>query len=363
MWFQIDNEDQVRTPSILLYPNRIKANIQKMVEIAGDPSLLWPHVKTHKIPEIVEMHLEIGITRFKCSTIAEAEMVAGKQPTHILIAYPLIKSGIDRFLTLVENFPETRWGMVTDSHNAIEEISSKSTKIDFDVYLDLDIGMHRTGATPGEGAMNLYRMIHGSSNFSCGGLHIYDGHIHQADLNERSVEMEKSYSLALSFINMLEEGGLDVPLIIAGGSPTFPMYAKKGTSLSPGTTVLWDAGYGHEFPDMDFNPAAVLIARIVSKPGVGLLCLDLGHKSVASEMPQPRAVFPQIDNYKIIVHSEEHMVIETAESDNWNVGDCLYGIPWHICPTMALHESALIVENGTIIDEWTVLARRRKITI
>jgi D-serine deaminase-like pyridoxal phosphate-dependent protein len=107
----------------------------------------------------------------------------------------------------------------------------------------------------------------------------------------------------------------------------------------------------------------VLITRIVSKPGVNLLCVDLGHKSVASEMPQPRAIFPQLSEFRIVTHSEEHMVIETKESDKWEVGDCLYGIPWHICPTMALHESALIVEDGHVVDEWTVLARKRKITI
>ena len=52
-WYKISNENTIETPSLLLYSDRIKENIQKMVTISGNPERLWPHVKSHKIAEIV----------------------------------------------------------------------------------------------------------------------------------------------------------------------------------------------------------------------------------------------------------------------------------------------------------------------
>ncbi len=363
MWYKINNEEGINTPSMLLFPDRIRGNIQKMIDIAGNPDRLWPHVKSHKIPEVVDMQIEMGITRFKCATIAEGEMVASRNPTHILIAYPLIKSGIDRFLKLVEKFPDTRWALVTDSKEAVKEIASKNDlNLNFDVFLDVDMGMHRTGIAPDQG-LDIYQMLVETPNISCGGLHLYDGHLHQPDREEREQAMLDSYKGAALFMDAIRERGWDIPLVIAGGSPTFPLYAKMDTALSPGTTILWDAGYGHDFPELEFQPAAVLIARIVSKPGSNRICVDLGHKAVASEMKHAPVALPQLKEFEIETHSEEHMVIRTEESDNWHIGDCLYATPWHICPSMDLDETALVVKEKEVVDEWNMIARKRKITI
>jgi D-serine deaminase-like pyridoxal phosphate-dependent protein len=114
---------------------------------------------------------------------------------------------------------------------------------------------------------------------------------------------------------------------------------------------------------MDFLPAAVLLTRVVSKPTSTRLCLDLGHKAVASEMPHPRVVFLNLDDATPVVHSEEHLVVETPRADSLAVGDCLYGIPWHICPTVALHSELVVVRNARAGERWKVAARDRVLTI
>ena len=76
-WYRIENEAEIPSPALLVYPDRVLRNLQRMVEIIGDVTRLRPHVKTHKLPEIDGMHISQGITQFKCATIAEAEMVAG----------------------------------------------------------------------------------------------------------------------------------------------------------------------------------------------------------------------------------------------------------------------------------------------
>jgi D-serine deaminase-like pyridoxal phosphate-dependent protein len=91
-------------------------------------------------------------------------------------------------------------------------------------------------------------------------------------------------------------------------------------------------GYEKKIPDLPFVPAALVLARVVSKPSTGLLCVDLGHKALASEMPHPRVKFLNVDVKEFVTHSEEHMVIATEDASRFVVGDCVYGLPWHILP-------------------------------
>jgi D-serine deaminase-like pyridoxal phosphate-dependent protein len=151
---------------------------------------------------------------------------------------------------------------------------------------------------------------------------------------------------------------------VAGGSPTFRVHAlREGVELSPGTVLLWDYGYSSSLPDTEFLHAAVLMTRIVSKPAKGLICLDLGHKAVASEMPHPRIKFLNIDEYSVSNHSEEHLVIRTDQAEKLNTGDILYGIPLHICPTVDRHDFASVVENNIVTGKWLIEARKRVISI
>jgi D-serine deaminase-like pyridoxal phosphate-dependent protein len=127
--------------------------------------------------------------------------------------------------------------------------------------------------------------------------------------------------------------------------------------------VLWDAGYARLLPDMNYEFAALVLTRVVSKPGTRRLCLDLGHKAIASEGPHPRVIFPKLEDAAAVSHSEEHLVLETDRAGEFRVGDCLYGIPWHICPTVALHDEAIVVRDGRATETWKVLARARRLTI
>ena len=69
-------------------------------------------------------------------------------------------------------------------------------------------------------------------------------------------------------------------------------------------------------------------------------------------------------NAKFLGQSEEHLVLGFDEPHSYKIGDVLFGIPIHICPTVALHERLYVVENEQLTgEEWKVLARDRKINI
>ena len=240
---------------------------------------------------------------------------------------------------------------------------TKNEKIDHDtqirIYIDVNVGMNRTGADPDE-LSKFYQALEKSPNFEFGGLHVYDGHIRTEDLDKRTQICNQGFDRIREFLSQIEE---DVD-IICGGSVTFPIHAQDTIrTLSPGTTLLWDYRYGSSFPDIPMQNAATVVSRIISKPSTDRICLDLGHKSVASEMSDRRVNFPQIGEYERVGHSEEHLVLKVAKQDDWNVGDVLYGIPTHICPTVALHKSAIVVEENKIVDNWEVSARHRLYTL
>ena len=151
---------------------------------------------------------------------------------------------------------------------------------------------------------------------------------------------------------------------LTGGSPTFGIHAQqKDRICSPGTTVLWDFGYGDKHPDLPFLPAAVLLARVISKPGTNRLTLDLGHKSVAPENPHPRVRFEELPDATPVMQSEEHLVLETERAHEFLIGQALHGIPRHVCPTVSMHGEAVGIEGARATEVWPVTARNRKISI
>ena len=368
-WFEFKEVADVPSPALLVYRDRVQENIRRMLSIAGGPDRLRPHIKTHKMREVLDLQLLVGIKKFKCATIAEAELAATAGVPDLLLAYQPVGPATRRLAELVKTFRHTKFSVICDNEAALAELSkafSSPKEIDggLEVLIDIDVGQHRTGVPAGSEAVKLYRAIASSPNLKPGGLHAYDGHISDADPAIRKAACNAAFAPVAILRYELRSADLPVPRVVAGGSPTFPFHAlRPDVECSPGTTVFWDSGYGNKLRDLDFLPAALVMTRIVSKPGHNLLCLDLGHKALGSEMPHPRVQFLNLPDYNAVTHSEEHLVIETAIADQFNIGDCLYGIPRHICPTVALYSSAIVIENHEIVGSWSVAARERRITI
>jgi D-serine deaminase-like pyridoxal phosphate-dependent protein len=368
-WFEFKGVADIPSPALLVYLDRVRENIRRMLAIAGGPDRLRPHIKTHKMREMLDLQLLVGIKKFKCATIAEAELAATAGVPDLLLAYQPVGPAIRRLAELVKNFRQTKFSVICDNEAALAELSkafptSKELSGGIDVLVDIDIGQHRTGLPAGPEAVKLYRAIASSPNLKPGGLHAYDGHISDADPAVRKTACNDAFAPVAKLKNELESAGLSVPRVVAGGSPTFPFHARRpDVECSPGTTVFWDSGYGNKLRDLDFLPAALVLTRVVSKPGPNRLCLDLGHKALASEMPHPRVQFLNLPDCNALTHSEEHLVVETANAQQFSIGDCLYGVPRHICPTVALHSSAVVIENEKIVGSWKVAARERRITV
>ena len=365
-WYRVSNVDDVASPALLIYPDRVEENIRRMVRVAGGVDRLRPHMKTNKLPEVIRMQMAQGILKYKCATIAEAEVAAACSVPDVLLAYQPVGPNVQRLIHLVKKFPSTRFSALVDDAGAVEALSraASAANVTIDLFVDLDCGMHRTGIAPGPGAIALYQQVARSPGLRVAGLHVYDGHIRDSDIAARTVACDAAFAQLDGIRQQLVALGLEVPTIVAGGTPTFPIHAKRlGVQCSPGTSVFWDLGYETLLPDLDFLPAVLVLTRVISKPSGRILCLDLGHKAIASESPHPRVELLGLSDARFIGHSEEHLTIETDRAADYPVGSALYGIPWHICPTVALHQEAVVIRKGRAEEHWQVVARARSITV
>jgi D-serine deaminase-like pyridoxal phosphate-dependent protein len=366
--YPIHHPEALLSPSLLIFVEKVRRNVDAMVAMTGGVERLRPHVKTHKMPALLRMLEARGIGKHKVATIAEAEMVAEAGGTDVLIGYPIVGPNLGRFASLVETYPETTFRATVDHPDSARGLSAALARAGrpTPVLVDLEIGMGRTGIAPGDSAAELYALVADLPNLEPDGLHGYDGQIRDMDPAERRKSATPGIEAVHAFRERLLASGYPVPRLVMGGTPTFPIHARDETSgveCSPGTCVLHDAGYASKFPDLPFEPAALMFTRVVSKPRSGRICLDLGHKAIAADPVGPRLTLLGLADATLGGQSEEHLVVDAPGLESLSPGSPLLAIPTHICPTCALHSWAYVMEGGEVVDRWEVRARDRVLGI
>ena len=365
-WYSVDNIEEIDSPALVIYLDRVKHNTELAISMVGDASRLRPHVKTHKTKEVTLLMMQAGISKFKCATIAEAEMLGMCNAPNVLFAYQPVGPKLKRFIALTKSFPNSSFSCLVDNTASATLLSEEAlaSNTTLNAFIDLNVGMNRTGIRA-EDALKLYNSCRLLEGLNIVGIHGYDGHINDPDLQLRKERSDEAFKKVEEVKHQLIASGFTNPAVVMGGSPTFPVHAQRtGVECSPGTFVYWDKGYSDLFPDMEFLPAALVITRVVSLLNETTICVDLGHKSIAAEnLLHRRAWFMDEPNAKFISQSEEHLVVELPAGHTRKVGDVLYGMPIHICPTCALYETANIIENNKAKEEWKIVARDRKISV
>ena len=362
MWFEISNVDSIDSPALVVYPERVKENIRIMISFIKDINRLRPHIKTNKSPDAVKLMMDQGISQFKCATITEAQMLSQAGAKDVLLAYQPLGPKIKRLTEVMKQFPATIFSCLVDNSASIAEIGKTvdAEGLSIGVWIDLNVGMNRTGILPQE-ADQLVEDISKIPALKFEGLHAYDGHIRDVDFEVRKTRCDEAFLQVEVLAAHVEKIIGRKIRIVAGGTPTYPIHAtRNNVECSPGTFIYWDNGYAGILKEQPYQFAALLVCRIISKPGPNILCIDLGHKSVASENPLANRVsFLEHPDLEAIGQSEEHLVVKTNQPERYTVGQVLYGLPFHICPTVALYDSVWVVEKGTASSKWSTPARKK----
>ena len=364
-WYRFEQANQLDSPALVFYPERIKENIRILKTMVDDSGRLRPHVKTSKATEAVLLLLDAGIRKFKCATIAEAEMLGMCGAPDVLLAYQPTEAKFLRLINLIKNYPNTKFSCLVDNLSSAVLFSRNAFAHDVivDVYIDLNVGMNRTGIVPGKEVIDLFEAMMAMPGLNVKGLHAYDGHIRNTDFQERVKICNDCFKAVEQIRDALQNKGIGHPLLIAGGSPTFQIHSKRrNVEVSPGTFIFWDKGYHENIPEQHFLFGALVLTKVISLPADDKICIDLGYKSIASENDlQHRVYFLNAPDLFPYSHSEEHMVIEAGVNHGFKVGDILYALPYHICPTVALYDRAVCIREGVMDNSWEITARDRQI--
>ena len=367
-WWKINSETQLDTPYLAVYEDRLRCNIEYLISLVkGDTQKLRPHIKTHKIGEILELFKIYNIKKVKCATIAEAELAAIHQVPDVLLAYQPVGLKADRWILLIQKYPEVHFSTIVDNLESAKTLNETALEhnLNLTIYLDLNTGMNRTGIAVSENWGALVKKIIQLKNINLAGIHIYDGHL-KGSIEQRKDAAQESFTKITNEIEKLQQN-LDYELkIVAGGSNTFPFYAhQENVECSPGTFVFWDANYQTNLPEQLFKPALVIVGTIISKPTASTFCIDIGYKAVSSENPiDKRLVILNDEDLIPVSHSEEHLIIENKGQNDYKIGDTIYALPYHVCPTCALYDTVQVInKENRICDQWQVAARSRTINI
>jgi D-serine deaminase-like pyridoxal phosphate-dependent protein len=358
--FTLHSTETVLSPSLLFGWAGIRRNLARMLDLAGSPARLRPHMKTHKTREITQLYLEAGITRHKCATLREATVLAECGVTDVLVAYPMIGPNQQRLVQLASRFPATRFGCLVDSEAMATQLQQAAAAggVKLGLFLDFNVGQDRTGM------QQLPAWFTTWPNLEFVGLHLYDGHNNAPAETDRQAQAARTYGRACEVREALARYAPGSLEIVLGGTPAFMLLSKTikdpQVTLSPGTCILHDAGYGTKFPELGFEPAAAVLTRCISRPSAKLITFDIGTKGICADLPfGQRAQVLGLEHATCTLHNEEHLVLESAEADRWQPGMVTYAIPRHICPTVAMYSEALVVENGAITKTIEIAARGR----
>jgi D-serine deaminase-like pyridoxal phosphate-dependent protein len=284
----------------------------------------------------------------------------------VLVAYPTVGANARRVREIADAFPNVRISVLAENEKQVRQWSGGAV----DVFLDINPGMNRTGVeqSHGEEVVRLVRAI-GEAGLEFRGLHYYDGHYGGLEERERIAAAHAGYDRLLEIVKEIEHGGVGVAEVITAGTPTLPCslayggFRGKGFihRVSPGTVVYNDATSLAQLPrEYGYRPAALVLTRVVSRPKAGMITCDAGHKAVSADAGVPTCVVVGHSELKPLSPSEEHLPMEVAEGAGPEVGEALYLLPRHVCPTVNNFDCALLVRDGRIESVEKVSARGRE---
>ena len=67
-WYHIEDISQLDSPCLVVFPDRVAANLRRRTDIVDDVSRLRPHIKTPKTAEGIRLMMEAGISTLKSAT-------------------------------------------------------------------------------------------------------------------------------------------------------------------------------------------------------------------------------------------------------------------------------------------------------
>ncbi len=365
--YWLAHPDAIFTPALAIYEDILDRNIEAMKKVAGKPDRWRPHVKTSKLLYTMRRLVDHGVRNMKCSTTLELSTACQAGAEDIVVAYPVSPRAAKRVEEIAAEFPSVAISAILEHKSQLDLWRGKRIGL----FIDINPGMNRTGIelTRTDEILELARSIL-SRGIRFRGLHYYEGHQNQPDIEERTRAAHAGYDSLIALVEILESSGVPIEEVITSGTPALPCalsYAPFNEArflhrVSPGTVVYGDVTSAGQLPaSYGLQAAAIVLSTVVSRPTAGRITCDAGHKTVSADAGVPNCAVMGHPGMEPLKPSEEHLPIAFAEGTPVpNIGDLLYLMPRHICPTVNNFDEALIIRNGQVAGIERVTARGRE---
>jgi D-serine deaminase-like pyridoxal phosphate-dependent protein len=368
--YVVSGAGELLTPALLIYPDFVEQNLSATLALMrGDPGRWRPHIKTAKLAAVVRQLVARGITALKCATTLELLTACEAGAGDVLVAYPHTGANAARVAAIAAAFPQVKVSVLVESATQIGTWLGSGVG----VFVDVNPGMDRTGADPAA----VLDLAHAATvaGLEFRGVHFYDGQYGGLDFERRIEAARVGYERLLQIVLLLRESGLPVGEVITSGTPSFAAALQfdgwapdRAAALgfrhriSQGTVVYNDATSLAQLPaEFGYRPAALVLARVVSHPRRGRFTCDAGHKTVSADQGAPTCAILGRPDDRPAAPSEEHLPVDVPEgSPAPAIGDLLYLLPRHVCPTVNNFDDAVIVRSGRIVAIERVTARGRE---
>jgi D-serine deaminase-like pyridoxal phosphate-dependent protein len=366
--YEIASVEQVMTPALAIYLDAVEQNVSTTLRLLdGDPNRWRPHVKTSKLLVTMKLLVNAGVRNFKCATTLELITACEAGATDVLVAFPSVGARAQRVQEIGRQFPSIYISTLIENVQQIETWRGSRVSL----FIDVNAGMNRTGMEQAKVA-EIVELAVEISRTGCRfrGLHYYDGHHRNPVLSERVIAVHRGYDQLIRTVEAIQDRGISVDEVITSGTPAFPCSlsyhrfrdAAFTHRASPGTVVYNDLSSLSQLPaEWGYQPAALVVATVVSHPKVDLVTCDAGHKTVSADAGFPNCAVWNHPELTPLHASEEHLPIQvTPGSRAPDIGEILYLVPCHVCPTVNNFDDALLVRAGRIVDMVPVTARGRE---
>jgi D-serine deaminase-like pyridoxal phosphate-dependent protein len=357
---------ELDTPCLLFDLDVVDRNIEEMSTVARDAGVrLRPHTKTHKSPAVAHRQVAAGAGGITVAKLGEAEVMADAGLHDILIAYPIWGTAkLQRLRALMER---TTIRASLDSVEVAEAVGSVGldARRDVEVLVEVDTGLGRLGAPPGDAAAALALNIDAVRGVRVTGFLTHAGHAYRsANPQELEASAEREALDLLESAERCARLGLEIEEISVGATPTVRVAAHVPgvTEIRPGTYVFNDVQQMRLGVAEEATCGARVLATVISTPADGRFVIDAGSKSLSGDgtddPPFPgRGVIAGRPGLRLEFLSEEHGVGSTDGHDRVRIGDRLEVIPLHVCTCVNLFDVAAGVRGDEVVEELPIAAR------
>jgi D-serine deaminase-like pyridoxal phosphate-dependent protein len=322
------HRQELDTPALLLDLRAMEHNLHAMAAYFEHVvPALRPHVKLHRAtPALAHRQLKAGAIGLTCAKLSEAEALAASGVSDILIANQIV--GPHKIRRLMDLATHTRVMVAVDSAANIRELSAAALArgVELGVLVEVNIGHNRCGVAPLEPALALSRQVAAAPGLVYMGLMGYDGHCTFGVTEAQRREMSRQANTLLADTRrLIEQAGLAVPIVSAGGTFTYRHAARiEGiTEIQAGTYLLMDTAC-RESDLSEFECVLSVLTMVTSRPSwpgaERLAIVDVGSKGISTLLGPPEVKDPA--GARIIRLSQEHARVDLSGLDrDPQVGD------------------------------------------